>query len=131
MKSFYFYLPSPIVSLKKKAGQQIRCLVCLRFCLKFVYTFHSTRTNRSSLKINKWVFDMIEWFSFIAIISFRIFSVFLGIWKANGDFDILETIYFMGLTIAKICFELFLSTKVWFLSVVSGWPYVNDTVRVT
>ena len=70
LKSFYFYLPSPIVSLKKKAGQQIRCLVCLRFCLKFVYTFHSTRTNRSSLKINKWVFDMIEWFSFIAIISF-------------------------------------------------------------
>ena len=49
---------------------------------------------------------MIEWFSFIAIISFRIFSVFLGIWKANGDFDILETIYFMGLRIVKIWFEL-------------------------
>ena len=49
---------------------------------------------------------MIEWFSFIAIISFRIFSVFLGIWQANGDFDILETIYFMGLKIVKIWFEL-------------------------
>ena len=36
----------------------------------------------------------------------RIFSVFLGIWKANGDFDILETIYFMGLRIVKIWFEL-------------------------
>ena len=58
----------------------------------------------------------------------RIFSVFLGIWKANGDVDILETIYFMGLRIAKVWFELF-STKVWFLSVVSGWPYVNDTVK--
>ena len=36
----------------------------------------------------------------------RIFSVFLWIWKANGDFDILETIYFMGLRIVKIWFEL-------------------------
>ena len=35
----------------------------------------------------------------------RIFSVFLGIWKANGEVDIIETIYFVGLRIAKIWFE--------------------------